>query len=317
MKNLFFRFSCVVLLCYCLTGCGSIQHKSSTDTAQAQGSKAPPKTADDFSISSDSENETVDEPSSADAANASVSESATQQEPLTGAAALYSNGQEISFDPSWQYADFSAINSGTATIYLADSDRKDIVVGVNAGHGTSGGASVKTQCHPNGSAKTTGGSTAQGATYATAVSGGMTFNDGTAESTVTLQMAQILKDKLLAQGYDVLMVRNSDDVQLDNVARTVLCNNVADCHISLHWDGDGLGYDKGCFYISVPDGLKSMEPVASHWQEHDALDLTQTSYSTIPSVDMELGNASSDHSDSTLNSLADGLTAGVNAYFGN
>ena len=47
------------------------------------------------------------------------------------------------------------------------------------------------------------------------------------------------------------------------------------------------------------------------------IDLTQTSYSTIPSVDMELGNASSDHSDSTLNSLADGLTAGVNAYFGN
>lgn len=338
MRKPFFRLSCAVLLCCCLTGCGSIQHKSRTDTAQS--SKAPPKTADDFSISSDSENETVDEPSSADAANASVSESATQQEPLTGAVALYSNGQEISFDPSWQYADFSAINSGTATIYLADSDRKDIVVGVNAGHGTSGGASVKTQCHPDGSPKTTGGSTAQGATYATAVSGGMTFNDGTAESTVTLQMAQILKDKLLAQGYDVLMVRNSDDVQLDNVARTVLCNNVADCHISLHWDGDGLGYDKGCFYISVPDGLKSMEPVASHWQEHNALgvslveglrtegmtiyqngsmniDLTQTSYSTIPSVDMELGNASSDHSDSTLNSLADGLTAGVNAYFGN
>ena len=337
MRKPFFRLSCAVLLC-CLTGCGSIQHKSRTDTAQS--SKAPPKTADDFSISSDSENETVDETSSADAATPSASESVTQQEPLTGAAALYSNGQEISFDPSWQYADFSAINSGTATIYLADSNRKDIVIGVNAGHGTSGGASVKTQCHPDGSAKTTGVSTAQGATYATAVSGGMTFNDGTAESTVTLQMAQILKDKLLAQGYDVLMVRTGDDVQLDNVARTVLCNNVADCHISLHWDGDGLGYDKGCFYISVPDGLKSMEPVASHWQEHDALgaslveglrtegmtiyqngsmniDLTQTSYSTIPSVDMELGNASSDHSDSTLNSLADGLTAGVNAYFGN
>ena len=88
-----------------------MQHKSSTDTAQS--SKAPPKTADDFSIPSDSENETVDETSSADAANASASESesATQQEPLTGAAALYSNGQEIGFDSSWQYADFSAINS--------------------------------------------------------------------------------------------------------------------------------------------------------------------------------------------------------------
>ena len=48
-----------------------------------------------------------------------------------------------------------------------------------------------------------------------------------------------------------------------------------------------------------------------------AMDLTQTSYSTIPSVDMELGNASSDHSDSTLNSLADGLVLGLNDYFGN
>ena len=49
-------------------------------------------------------------------------------------------------------------------------------------------------------------------------------------------MAQILKDKLLAAGYDVLMVRDVSDVQLDNVARTVICNNAADCHIALHWD---------------------------------------------------------------------------------
>lgn len=136
----------------------------------------------------------------------------------------------------------------------------------------------------------------------------------------------------------MLMLRDGDDVQLDNVARTVICNNVADCHIALHWDGDGLSYDKGCFYISVPDALKSMEPVASHWQQHDALgaaliaglqnqgaaiykngqmsiDLTQTSYSTIPSVDMELGNACSDHSDEALSRLADGLIEGVNGYF--
>lgn len=40
-------------------------------------------------------------------------------------------------------------------------------------------------------------------------------------------MAQILRDKLLASGYDVLMLRDGEDVQLDNVARTVICNNVA------------------------------------------------------------------------------------------
>ena len=174
---------------------------------------------------------------------------------------------------------------------------------------------------------------------AAAVSGGMTFQDGTPEREVTLRIAQILRDKLLSSGYDVLMLRDSEDVQLDNVARTVICNNVADCHIALHWDsGDGKNYDKGCFYISVPEALKNMEPVASHWQQHDTLgtdlveglreqgatiygkghmgiDLTQTSYSTIPSVDMELGNAYSDHSDVILEQLATGLLTGINTYF--
>ena len=46
------------------------------------------------------------------------------------------------------------------------------------------------------------------------------------------------------------------------------------------------------------------------------MDLTQTSYSTVPSIDIELGDKASDHSDSSLNRLADGLLAGLNRYFG-
>lgn len=252
---------------------------------------------------------------------------------------VYEDGQKIYLDRTWQYSGNSAINSGYAVMYKAAANRKDIIVGVNAGHGTNGGSSVKTWCHPDGSPKTTGGTTAAGAIEAVAVSGGMTFADGTAESTVTLNMAQILKQKLLAEGYDVLMLRDGEDVQLDNVARTVICNNVADCHISLHWDGDGLDYDKGCFYIAVPDAIKTMDPVARIWEEHDVLgsslisalrakgakingggsmqiDLTQTSYSTIPSVDIELGNASSRHDDAALAVLGDGLVQGINNYFG-
>lgn len=266
---------------------------------------------------------------------------ADQTETVSSQPAEYTDLQQITLNPDWEYADHSKINTGAAVLYRApeESGSKGIIIGVNAGHGTAGGAKVKTLCHPDGSAKTTGGSTAAGATEAAAVSGGMTFQDGTPERTVTLQMAQILRDKLLASGYDVLMLRDGEDVQLDNVARTVICNNVADCHIALHWDsGDGKNYDKGCFYISVPEVLKSMEPVASHWQQHDALgadlveglrgqgatiygkgnmsiDLTQTSYSTIPSVDMELGNAYSDHSDAVLDQLAEGLLQGINVYF--
>ena len=260
------------------------------------------------------------------------------REPYTGVP-VYEDMEHIYMNTTWEYADHSAISDVYAVLYKAAGERKNIIVGVNAGHGTAGGSSVRTLCHPDGSPKSTGGSTAAGATTATAVSGGMTFYDGTPESEVTFRMAQILRDRLLSQGYDVLMVRDNADVQLDNVARTVICNNVADCHISLHWDGDGLSYDKGCFYIAVPDAIKDMEPVATHWQQHNALgaslvnglgdvgmkihgsgsmaiDLTQTSYSTIPSVDMELGNASSDHSDETLENIADGLMAGINAYYG-
>lgn len=293
------------------------------------------------------EAETVEEPEveqpDSEVISEEVSAEAEAEEPEeteeASAQVVYEDGGQITLDPSWTYADHSKINSGAAVLYKAADNRKEIVVGVNAGHGTSGGTKVKTLCHPDGSAKVTGGTTAAGATEAVAVSSGMTFSDGTPESSVTLKMAQILKEKLLAAGYDVLMLRDGDDVQLDNVARTVICNNAADCHIALHWDGDGLNYDKGCFYISVPDGLKSMEPVASHWSEHNALgaalveglraqgakingsgsmsiDLTQTSYSTVPSVDIELGNACSDHSDSTLELLGDGLVQGVNSYFG-
>ena len=93
--------------------------------------------------------------------------------------------------------------------------------------------------------------------------------------------------------------------------------------------------------MSVPSNktYRAMEPVASHWQEHNRLgealidglegagvkifsggsmemDLTQTSYSTVPSIDIELGDKASDHSSATLSKLADGLVVGVNQFFG-
>ena len=298
------------------------------------------KNAEEFGRETPAET-SVPQGAATEAAGSQTETVAGQPEAIQNQSVEYTDLQQITLNPDWEYADHSKINTGAAVLYRApeESGSKGIIIGVNAGHGTAGGAKVKTLCHPDGSAKTTGGSTAAGATEAAAVSGGMTFQDGTPERTVTLQMAQILRDKLLASGYDVLMLRDGEDVQLDNVARTVICNNVADCHIALHWDsGDGKNYDKGCFYISVPEVLKSMEPVASHWQQHDALgadlveglrgqgatiygkgnmsiDLTQTSYSTIPSVDMELGNAYSDHSNAVLDQLAEGLLQGINVYF--
>lgn len=246
--------------------------------------------------------------------------------------------EEISWNEEWPYAQYSQIHTGAAVLYRAE-DPNGITVAVNAGHGTAGGESVQTLCHPDGTPKVTGGSTAAGSTYATAVSSGTAMLDGTPEAVVNLQLAQILKEKLLSVGFNVLMIRDGDDVQLDNIARTVMSNQNADCHLALHYDSSTD--DKGFYYTSVPDvaSYRGMEPVASHWQQHNALgeclisgagqagvkvwgsgsmaiDLTQTSYSTIPSVDVECGDRGSDWSAASQERIADGIVTGLEMFFG-
>lgn len=248
--------------------------------------------------------------------------------------------EKVALDPKWDYAELSEINSGEAVLYRAASDRKGIVIAVNAGHGTRGGDVVRTYCHPDKSPKITSGSNPKGSLKAVAISSGMIFNDGATEAEVALKTARIVRDRLLGRGYDVLMIRDNDDVQFDNVARTVISNNMADCLISLHWDGDGLKYDKGCFVIPIPDEIKSMEPVASHWKDHERLgrslidalsrsgctiyrglnppqELTQTCYSTIPAVVIELGNQTSSHTDEDLSRLANGMIRGIESFISN
>ena len=212
-------------------GCGAqeveVPEVENVETAEEE--PVPEETAEeegDEQEKTDAEDQLKEVPTVDDAAESGKTE--PEETEAASAPVVYEDGGQITLDPSWTYADHSKINSGAAVLYKAAENRKEIVVGVNAGHGTSGGTKVKTLCHPDGSAKVTGGTTAAGATEAVAVSSGMTFNDGTPESSVTLRMAQILKEKLLSAGYDVLMLRDGDDVQLDNVARTVICNNAAD-----------------------------------------------------------------------------------------
>ena len=173
-----------------------------------------------------------------------------------------------------------------------------------------------------------------------AVSSGMDFTNGQSEASVNLKVALKLRDKLLAKGYDVVMIRETADVQLDNIARTVIANNTSDAHIAIHYDGDDASSDKGVFYMKVPnvDSYKKMEPVSRMWQQHDRLgeslvsglkekglkvfgrgtlemDLTQTSYSTIPSIDIELGNNTTATTDEANDIRAEGLAAGVDKFF--
>ncbi|MCQ2609597.1 MAG: N-acetylmuramoyl-L-alanine amidase [Lachnospiraceae bacterium] len=259
----------------------------------------------------------------------------------------------ISFDMSCPYATYSVINSGTCTLYkpnpnyLGDSKivpratyaSSSITIAVNAGHGTKDGDKVKTYCHPDFSEKVATGTTKAGELKAIAVSGGTILKDGMKEADVNLLVACALKDKLLASGYSVLMIRESDDVQLDNVARTVLANKYADAHIAIHFDS--TKNDKGIFYIS-PANVKSyrnMEPLKSNLNRiidfgtsvintfknmgqkiygkngYIYGDLTQLSYSTIPSIDIELGDKGTTIDEKSIDIFAEGIKKGIDVYF--
>lgn len=244
---------------------------------------------------------------------------------------------EVKITDDMKYAGNSAIKSGSAILYRnRDGAHGSTVVCVNAGHGTKGGGSAKTLSHPDGTPKVTGGTTAAGAVKSTAISSGMEFPDGTPESSVNLKTAQLLRRELLKRGYSVLMIREGSDVQLDNIARTVLANRYADCHVAIHFDSTSS--DKGAFFMSVPDAMKGMEPVASTWKKSEAfgtsvidglkkrdvkifsggsmdMDLTQTAYSSIPSIDLELGDKKTDHGDESLRMFAAGAADGIEAYF--
>ena len=244
----------------------------------------------------------------------------------------------IAWNPGWKYAKNSKIHSASVVLYYSSSlERKDTVVCINAGHGTKGGESQNTLCHPDGSPKVTGGTAAIGSVKTMAVANGTDFPDGTPERAANLAVARTLKSKLLSAGYDVLMIREDDDVQLDNVARTVIANNNADCHISIHYDSTDL--NKGAFYTGVPNisSYRTMEPVASNWTKHEKLgqslisgikksgvkiyqngrmevDLTQTSYSTIASVAIEVGDKKTDRSKKSLEKLTDGILNGLQIF---
>ncbi len=248
---------------------------------------------------------------------------------------------------SYEFADHSKIHTGRAVLYYADSvceggvvkaDDRVKTVCVNAGHGTKGGSSVRTYCHPDKTKKVTGGSTAAGEITAAAVSSGTTFLDGTPEGVGNLKIALLVKQKLLDRGYNVLMIRDTDDIQLDNVARTTLANNLADCHIAIHHNS--TDYDAGAFYIGVPNitSYRKMYPVSEHYEEHNALgaallkgmkgkgikirgdgnlpmDLTQTSYSTVPSMDVEVGDRASSLAFEHIDMIAEGLCDGLDVFF--
>ena len=134
---------CAGMMLFGVSACGASSDAGSNVDLQTQESRVYIGSAED---SSDEHNAAgtgttdVRQEASVQESMAQTAQNKTEPAMLNGRR-VYEDGQKIYLDRTWQYSGNSAINSGYAVMYKAAANRKDIIVGVNAGHGTNGGIS--------------------------------------------------------------------------------------------------------------------------------------------------------------------------------
>lgn len=166
---------------------------------------------------------------------------------------------------------------------------------------------------------------------------------GVRESVVNLEVALKLQEELEARGIDVIMVRDTEDIDISNSERAAIANdNHADLFIRLHCDGvEGSSATNG-FYTLIPGENSWTAPIVAESAVagriiHETVlaqtgandrgikertDLSGFNWCTVPTVLLEMGCMSNPTEDEKLNSdeyqrqlavaIADGTVAYLN-----
>ncbi|MCK4778169.1 MAG: N-acetylmuramoyl-L-alanine amidase [Actinomycetia bacterium] len=151
--------------------------------------------------------------------------------------------------------------------------------------------------------------------------GGTGINSKTPEYVINLEVALKVEKKLLLKGYDVVMTRRTNEVNISNIERALIANEVgADLFLRIHADGSNNPSVKGVstFYPANNEHtsliyLKSkkaaeliQEAVSSGTGQIDRgifprSDITGFNWSNVPAVLLEMGFLSNPGEDGLLN----------------